>query len=1094
MAKISTYSTSTNFDGSEKLLGTDEGVTKLFPLSSLQSYFSNTVTLKSTDNADFLPATDNSYDLGSSTLEWRDLYIDRIAYIDQLGTDADPTTAYISGGELDNVVIGGETPAAATYTNLTINTALYADTSAASGSKGVGTAGQVLLSNASTSSPYWGTISSGVLSDIQTDNESVYIGTSFTAATSPTWDNAYNIAIGANALDSVTIGVGPGVLGGARNIALGRDALTALTKGYRNTAIGYQSLYSAVSAKNNIAIGWESLYSLNNTTDENSQNDNIAIGTQALRSTTNAVNNIAIGDSALYAVINARNAVALGDGAGRRWIGNASPSSGCTFIGHQAGWWGEGTWNSVTYIGAWAGKYAEGAGNTAVGQHAYAGSYSSPPTGTYNTALGYGAIGGASGTGNNNIGIGNSPLTYLTNGTANIAIGNEAADANTTGDYNIAIGHEVFRNNTVGEKNTAIGYRSLYSNVGGNRSVAVGHSSLYTQSPAADGTEMYNTAMGYAAGYSTTVGVKNVFLGYEAARQNVEGSKIVAIGYYALRAQSPSSAADTYNIGIGESAGLSVSTGIKNIIVGGVSAGTLTTGSNNIVIGHSTDVSAAGAANQVVIGYDTAGVSDNSVMLGNASTTLWHPADDNGVDLGSSAYSFKDAFIQGNLKIGDTSGSTYFQFPTTIGTSGQILKVPSSGSVLEWGSGTGISYIQADNDLLVGHSTTPSSTNGYNVGLGDTVLDSLAGGAKNTAVGYNAGTALTSGDANVLIGAQAGQAITSGGHHVAIGYQALMTEDTSTSSSVAIGAYALLSQNSGVYNIGIGAEAGRAITSGGHNVIIGGNDCADVLATGDYNIAIGSLALSAEDATDGSVAIGHKSLLVQDGGSMNVSIGYEAGDVVSTGAENVIIGSQAGGTLTTGGNNVVIGRRAEVAAAGNDDCIVIGASAAGAGSNTTVIGTTATTNARVFGLRTFVTAITGNTSITAADSGETFVFNDADGAIITLPDSGAGDLTGVYFNFYTAVTITSNSHKVVCTDTTNEKLYGQLHAVDTDGDASSNIWAAQAGDSFSAITTDGTTKAQIGSHFTVTNMAADVWHVTGNIHCAGSPATPFATS
>ena len=138
--------------------------------------------------------------------------------------------------------------------------------------------------------------------------------------------------------------------------------------------------------------------------------------------------------------------------------------------------------------------------------------------------------------------------------------------------------------------------------------------------------------------------------------------------------------------------------------------------------------------------------------------------------------------------------------------------------------------------------------------------------------------------------------------------------------------------------------------------------------------------------------------------------------------------------------------------------------------------------------------VTANDTLTEAESGKLFIFNDADGAVLTLPDSGGGDLIGVTYHFYIAVTITSNSHKVVCTDTTNEKIHGQLHAIDTDGDASSNIWAAQAGDSFSAITTDGTTKAQIGSSFTITNIAADVWHVNGNIHCAGTPATPFAAS
>jgi len=39
----------------------------------------------------------------------------------QLGTDAVPLTAFISGGELDNNVIGSETPAAGTFTTVTVN-------------------------------------------------------------------------------------------------------------------------------------------------------------------------------------------------------------------------------------------------------------------------------------------------------------------------------------------------------------------------------------------------------------------------------------------------------------------------------------------------------------------------------------------------------------------------------------------------------------------------------------------------------------------------------------------------------------------------------------------------------------------------------------------------------------------------------------------------------------------------------------------------------------------------------------------------------------------------------------------------------------
>ena len=66
-----------------------------------------------------VPITDNDVDLGTSALEFKDLYIDGVANIDSLIAD----TADINAGTIDNAVIGASTPAAATVTNLTVNTA-----------------------------------------------------------------------------------------------------------------------------------------------------------------------------------------------------------------------------------------------------------------------------------------------------------------------------------------------------------------------------------------------------------------------------------------------------------------------------------------------------------------------------------------------------------------------------------------------------------------------------------------------------------------------------------------------------------------------------------------------------------------------------------------------------------------------------------------------------------------------------------------------------------------------------------------------------------------------------------------------------------
>jgi hypothetical protein len=66
-----------------------------------------------------VPITDNDIDLGTSLLEFKNLYIDGTANIDSLVAD----TADINAGTVD-AVIGGTTPAAGTFTTLTANTSL----------------------------------------------------------------------------------------------------------------------------------------------------------------------------------------------------------------------------------------------------------------------------------------------------------------------------------------------------------------------------------------------------------------------------------------------------------------------------------------------------------------------------------------------------------------------------------------------------------------------------------------------------------------------------------------------------------------------------------------------------------------------------------------------------------------------------------------------------------------------------------------------------------------------------------------------------------------------------------------------------------
>jgi len=140
------------------------------------------------------------------------------------------------------------------------------------------------------------------------------------------------------------------------------------------------------------------------------------------------------------------------------------------------------------------------------------------------------------------------------------------------------------------------------------------------------------------------------------------------------------------------------------------------------------------------------------------------------------------------------------------------------------------------------------------------------------------------------------------------------------------------------------------------------------------------------------------------------------------------------------------------------------------------------------------TTSTANTTLTAADCGGLYIFGDADGAVLTLPDSGAGNLVGWFIDVTVSVTATTNAHKVICTDTTNEDMVGNFLSVDTDSADAAACFPAIQGDGFDYFAFDGSTTGIMGSRARVTNIAADLWLVEGVSVGTGTVATPFAAT
>lgn len=209
-------------------------------------------------------------------------------------------------------------------------------------------------------------------------------------------------------------------------------------------------------------------------------------------------------------------------------------------------------------------------------------------------------------------------------------------------------------------------------------------------------------------------------------------------------------------------------------------------------------------------------------------------------------------------------------------------------------------------------------------------------------------------------------------------------------------------------------------------------------------------------------------IVIEDGGASNTT--------------NVTVGKGAASNIIIPGN---------ITASGG-----ISASNATFTGNLGVTGTTTFTGAQV-GQKLTIKNLTGTSeTLTAAESGKLCLFSDADGAVVTLPDSGDGSLIGVYYDFYVSVAATSNVHRINVADTTNEDIEGYLHTIDGDSASSQATAAFRAlnSDGFDAISMDGTTTGTIGTAFRITNIAADRWYVTGHIAATGTPSTPFIAS
>ena len=284
-------------------------------------------------NVDLLPGADSSINLGSSSLNYRNIFFKGKLYQGSIP---------IMYNDTMNTFVGQNAGSNSSYFSTAVGSGALSNTTNA---RNAALGYQALHSNTS-------------------GNKNVAIG-SF-ALTSNT-GGSYNTAIGDAALYSN--------IGGYYNTATGWQALAFNTTGSSNTANGYSALGNNTTGEDNTAIGINALL-LDTTGKYNtatgaaalefnrSGNENTADGDFALFLNTTGFSNVAVGTNALHSNQTASNLVAVGDSA----LYNSTAASYNTAVGSKAGYTTQNSTNS--YFGWRAGYYDNAPSNVAIGYQA----------------------------------------------------------------------------------------------------------------------------------------------------------------------------------------------------------------------------------------------------------------------------------------------------------------------------------------------------------------------------------------------------------------------------------------------------------------------------------------------------------------------------------------------------------------------------------------------------------------------------------------------------------------------------------------------------------------------------------------------------